>query len=117
MSDIAIESTCSDDSGQPATPQGDAATCYALFSQELPEEVTESENLDQQNYYLYLAARDASEDAQELAQWPQGYSIESNAVVYSRQSKTGWDVESPGCALTLHDGNGTPLFCFGAQTV
>ena len=117
MSEIAIESTFSDDSGQQATPQGAAATCYALFSQELPATVIESENLDQQNYYLYLAARDASEDAQADAQWPEGYSIESNAVVFSRQSRTGWDAESPGCALALHDGSGTPLFYFGAQPV
>lgn len=116
MSQIAIEPTCSDDNGQAATPQGDAATCYALFSQELPAGVTESENLDEQNYHLYLAVRNASEDAQEDAQWPAGYSIESDTVVYSRQSKTGWDVERPGCAMALNDGNGT-LFWFGAQTV
>ncbi|HZN38881.1 MAG TPA: hypothetical protein VFD82_08765 [Planctomycetota bacterium] len=117
MSLIAIEPTCSNDSGKKVTPQGDAATCYALFSQELPATVTESQDLDQQNYYLYLAARDAGEDAQQDAGWPAGYSIETNTVVFSRQSSTGWDDTIPGCALALHDAGGTPLYYFGAQTV
>lgn len=117
MPQIAIDPTCSDDTGQPATPQGDAATCYGLFSQELPDEVDESEDLDQQNYYLYLAARDAAEAAQLDGAWPAGYSIETTTVVFSRQSRTGWDVTNPGCALALQDSGGTPLFYFGAQTV
>jgi hypothetical protein len=116
MTQISIEPTCSDDSGQEATPQGDAAKCYTLFSQELPEDVTESENLDQQNYYLFLAARDAADAAQQDAQWPAGYSIVTNVVTNSRQTPTGWDPTSPGCALGLEDGSGTPYY-FGAQTV
>jgi len=116
MTQIAINPTCSDDSGQPATPQGDAATCYTLFGQQLPATVTESQNLDQQNYYLYLAVRDAGEKAQQDAQWPAGYSIVTNVATYSRQSSGYWDDTSPGCALALEDGNGTPYY-FGAQTV
>jgi hypothetical protein len=116
MTQIAIEPTCSDDSGKPATAKGDAATCYSLFRQELPATVTESQNLDQQNYYLYLAARDAGEKAQQDAQWPAGYSIVTNVATYSRQANNGWDVGSPGCALALEDGNGAPYY-FGAQTV
>ena len=115
MSQIAIDPTCSDDSGQQATPQGDAATCYSLFTQELPSTVTESQDLDQQNYYLYLAARGAGEKAQQDAQWPAGYSIVTNVATYSRQDPSGWDPMSPGCALALEDGNGTPYY-FGAQT-
>lgn len=116
MSQIDIEPTCSDESGQQATPQGDAATCYNLFSQELPATVTESENLDQQNMYLYVAAREASEAAMEDAQWPAGYSIETRVVTQSRQSPTGWDPTVPGCALALSDTNGIVNY-FGAQTV
>src|SRR5262245_4351507 len=116
MTQISIEPTCSDDSGQQATPQGSPAKCYALFSQELPADVTESENLDQQNYYLYLAVRDASEAAQQDAQWPGGYLIVTNQATYSRQSPTGWDDTSPACSMALQDANGT-LYYFGAQTV
>src|SRR5262245_3079660 len=116
MTQIAIDPTCSDDSGQPANPQGDAATCYTLFSQQLPATVTESQNLDQQNYYLYLAARSASEKAQQDGQWPAGYSIVTNVATYSRQDNNGWDPMSPGCALALEDTSGTPYY-FGAQTV
>src|SRR5262245_56756633 len=116
MPQIAIEATCSDDTGQQATPQGDAAKCYALFSQELQATVTESEDLDLQNFYIFLAARDASEAAQDDPQWPAGFSIVTNVVTQSRQSPTGWDPTSPGCALALQDGNGIQYY-FGAQTV
>jgi hypothetical protein len=88
-----------------------------MFVAKLPQTVPEDEALDWQNFYLYLAARGAGEDAQELSDWPQGYSIQTEAVVFSRQSSTGWDMTAAGCALALLDENDTLLFYFGVETL
>ncbi|MCR9243730.1 MAG: hypothetical protein NXI31_01775 [bacterium] len=116
MPTVDITSRCSDLIGEQQDPEGDAATCYALFSNSLVPSVEESSIFDVQNLHLYVAARDAAEDAMDSDDWPAGYTIDLVAVTFSRQSAGGWDRDGLGAALALRLGD-AKVHYFSAETL